>query len=133
MANNFLKYSNLTYDEIVQQIRDKLNSDPRFQNFRESAIAQLMVEIFAGTVDLVNFNIERSAEEGFMDTAKRKSSVILLARSLGYVVTRPIPANTSIKIKLKGDFRDLISSSDKLQIPAQSIFTYNGLKYLLKK
>jgi len=133
MATNFLKYTSLTYDSILQQITDKFNSDSRFANFRQSAIASLMAEIFAGVADLVNYNLERRAEEAFLDTAKLKSSVILLSRMLGYVMQRPIPASATLKIKLKGDFSSIISTTDKLQIPLQSSFSYGGYKFILKK
>lgn len=133
MATNFLKYTSLTYDSILQQITDKFNSDSRFANFRQSAIASLMAEIFAGVADLVNYNLERRSEETFLDTAKLKSSVILLSRMLGYVMQRPIPASATLKIKLKGDFSSIISTTDKLQIPLQSSFSYGGYKFILKK
>jgi len=128
---NFLKYSGLTYDEIVRQVTDKLNSDERFANFRESAIAQTLVEIFAGTVDIINYNLERRAEESFFDTARLRSSVMLLARSLGYVIQRPIPAEATIKLKIKGPLQDL-SSNGTIQIPAHAVFSYNGIKFVLK-
>jgi len=132
MARNFLQYSGLTYEEIIQQVNDKLNSDERFANFRESAIAQTLVEIFAGTVDIVNYYLERRAEESFFDTARLRSSVIMLARQLGYVVQRPVPAEASIKLKLKGNFAGIVNANDQLQIPFQSVFSFGGFKYILK-
>ena len=89
-----------------------------FDNFRESAIAQTLVEIFAGTVDVVNYYLDRRAEECFFDTARLRSSAIMLSRSLGYDVTRPIPATATLKIKLKGDLDGVITSpEDIIQIP----------------
>ena len=128
---NFLKYTSLTYDELVRQIGDRLNSDERFANFRESAISKTLIEIFAGTVDIVNYNLERRAEESFMDTARLRSSVMLLARSLGYVIQRPVPAETTIKIKIKGELN--LNPDTTIQIPIHSVFSYNGLKFILKK
>jgi len=128
---NFLKYTGLTYDEIVRQVTDKLNSDERFANFRESAIAQTLVEIFAGAVDIVNYNLERRAEESFFDTARLRSSVMLLARSLGYVIQRPVPAEATIKLKIKGQLT--LNANATVQIPIHSVFSYNGLKFVLKK
>ncbi|MDD5650581.1 MAG: hypothetical protein PHF86_09230 [Candidatus Nanoarchaeia archaeon] len=52
---------------------------------------------------------------------------------LGYVMQRPIPASATLKIKLKGDFSSIISTTDKLQIPLQSSFSYGGYKFILKK
>ena len=134
MAQNFLKYSSLTYDEIIQQVNDKLQSDPRFDNFRESAIAQTLVEIFAGTADIVNYYIERRAEECFFDTARLRSSVILLARSLGYDVQRAIPASAKLKFRLYGNMTTAVKNPDeKIQIPFQTVFTYEDQKYILKQ
>lgn len=134
MARNFLKYSGLTYDQIIRQVNDKLNSDERFANFRESAIAQSLVEIFAGAADLVNYYIERRAEECFFDTAQLRSSVILLARSLGYDVQRAVPATAKLRIKFSGDLSsDVTDSGDTVQIPFHTVFTYEDQKYILKQ
>lgn len=138
-ASNFLKYTNLDYADIVQQISSRISSDSRFQNIKESSITQTLIEIFAGCVDLVTYYLQRRSEEVFVDTAKLRSSVILLARQLGYVVTRPIPAQTNIKVILQGDFTDLINGENpdiesgyKIQIPYHQNFTYDGNNYILK-
>jgi len=73
---NFLNYTGLTYKDIVDAINTKLSQDRSFDNFRESAFAQIMLEIFAGTADLTNYLLERRAEESFFTTAKLQSSVI---------------------------------------------------------
>lgn len=135
MAENFLKYTNLTYDTIDAQIRDKINADTRFDNPRESAIFQTITEIFSGTTDLVNYYIQRRAEECYFDTAQLKSSIILLARQLGYVVTRPTPAKSKLKIVLEGDFTDVfapVSAGDnKIQLPYYSKFSHGGKDFVL--
>jgi uncharacterized phage protein gp47/JayE len=134
MATNFLKYSSLTYDDIIRQINDKLASDSRFDNFREGSIAQTLVEIFAGTVDLINFYIERRAEECYFDTARLRSSVILLARSLGYDVQRAVPASAKIKMKIKGDLSTQITDPEEtIQIPFHTVFTFEDQSYVLKQ
>lgn len=135
MAENFLKFTGLTHDEILSQIRDKLNADTRFDNPRESAIFQTLIEIFAGSTDITNYYLQRRAEECYFDTAQLKSSIILLARQLGYVTTRPIPASAKLKIILEGDFRNVFDSSpsadNKIQLPYYSKFTMDGKDYVL--
>jgi len=135
MATNF-KYTNVEYADIVREIQDRLNADPRFDNYRESAIVQQLIEIFAGAVDITNYYLQRRAEECYFDTAQLRSSVILLSRQLGYVVQRPIPATAKLKFKLKGDFSDLgldTGFATKVQIPFHSVFTYEGFDLILKK
>ena len=130
MATNFLNYAKISYDEIVSQINDKLKADDRFANFRESSIAQMMVEIFSATVELMTHHIERRAEETFFDTAQLRSSVISLSRQLGYSIQRPIPAQASIQITVKGDISsNLGDNGSALQIPLQSIFSYTDLNF----
>lgn len=130
---NFLKYSSLTYQNIIDQVNARLAADSRFDNFRESAIAQTMVEIFAGCVDINNFYIERRAEESYFDTARLKSSIIMLARQLGYVVKRPVPAEANIKFEIApGLAAELINPGDLIQIPFQRVFTYKGNKFIAK-
>lgn len=130
---SFLKYTGLTYADILKQITDKLKADKRFDNFRESAIAQTMIEIFAGTADLVNYYIERQAEESFFETAQRKSSSILNSRNLAYDITRPIPASANITINIKGDMQGKIVAGRKIQMPVFSKFSYQGTNFILKK
>lgn len=132
-TQNILKYTGLDYTTILQQITNALKANPRFDNFRESAIAQTINEIFAGTADLINYYVQRQAEESFFETSQRDSSAILSSRNLAYDVTRPIPATTTIKIVIKGDMRSLIQAGRKLQIPVFSKFTYNNSNFILKK
>lgn len=135
MADNFLKYTGLNYSEIYAQIRDRINADSRFDNFRESAIAQTLIEIFAGTTDIANYYIQRRAEECYFDTAQLKSSVISLSRQLGYVVTRQQPAKMKMKIILEGDFTGMFDTTpgadNKIQIPYYSKFTIDGKDFVL--
>ena len=131
---NFLNYTKLTFSELIQEINDRLKSDDRFRNFRESAISQTMLEIFASLTDLVNYYLERRAEEQFMDTAQLRSSVISLASQLGYVVIRPVPANTSLSMTIKGPLPSgLLAGTDKITIQKYDTnFTYDGFGFVSK-
>ena len=136
MAGQFLNYTNLTYNEIVKQVRDRLREDPekRFDNFLESSVAQTMIEIFAASTDLTNYYLERRAEEQFLDTARLKSSVIQLSKILGYVIQRAVPAESSAKIVLKGPLPSGINTGDFVEFPQyNTTFTYNGNPFILKK
>lgn len=135
MDENFLKYTELTFNSIYKQIFDKINSDSRFDNPRESSIFQTIIELFAGCTDIINYYIQRRAEECYFDTANLKSSIILLSRMLGYDITRPIPAKCKIKIILKGNFEDIFDSTNgadnKIQIPYYTKFYHDNSDFLL--
>ena len=112
MKENKLKYTGLTYDEIYRQVNDLIKADSRFDNFRESAIAQTLIEIFAGSTDIINYYIQRRAEECFFDTAQLKSSVISKSRELAYDITRATPATSTITLTIKGDIANKLTSSN---------------------
>lgn len=131
MSQNPLNYTNLSYSEIKSDIISRMSQDSRFSNFTESQLYSVLMEIFAATTDFTNYYVERRAEESFLDTAKLRSSIINLSKMLGYVIRRPIPASTSIKITLKtlplGATAGQTINFDKF-----SPFTFNGLNFVLK-
>jgi len=129
-----LGYSKLTYNDIVNQITSRLNADAEFQTFREASMAKTMLELFSGIGDMVNYYIERRAEESYLETAKLRSSVIQLSKQLGYIVQRPIPANASMSMTLIGDDAAWsgVVAGDSFQLPIYSSFTYNGNNFTLK-
>ena len=133
MSRNELKYTSLTHEDILRQIYDRFLKTPdgetnhKFDNFRESAIAQTLMEIFAGVVDINNYYIQRRAEECYFDTAQLKSSVISLSRMFGYVMNRREPSKAKIRMIIDGDIGD-----NQIQIPYYSKFSFNGNPFILK-
>tara|TARA_R110001592_G_scaffold243633_1_gene504641 strand:+ start:1292 stop:3694 length:2403 start_codon:yes stop_codon:yes gene_type:complete len=136
MSKQFLNYSNLSFNEIVSQLNDRLREDPekRFDNFLESSVAQTMIEIFAASTDMTNYYIERRAEEQFLDTARLKSSIIQLSKILGYVIQRSIPAQSSVKFLIKGPLPSGILPGETITFSKYlTTFKYNGNPFILKK
>lgn len=133
MANNLLKYSNISYEEIVQQIIEKMVADPRFDNVRESDIGLMINEIFGGVSEFLLHYLERRTEESWLDTSKLRGSGIVNARSLGYSVQRAIPAQCKLSITLKGNLANIVTAvGNVIQIPQYSPFSYRGYNYILK-
>ena len=127
-------YANMTFSDIMSQIQARLANDPKFANFSESAIAQTILEIFAGVNDMTNYYIERRAEETFLDTARLQSSVVGLTKSIGYVPVRPIPAKANIKIILKGPLPLTLSAGDIIGFDSNQInLSYNGFNFIFTK
>ena len=132
VSNSDIKYTSLTVEDILQQVYDRFLKRPngenndKFDNFRESAIAQTLIEIFAGVTDINNYYIQRRAEECYFDTAQLKSSVISLSRMLGYVMNRKEPSRANLRMIIEGDIED-----SQIQIPYYSKFSYDGNPYVL--
>lgn len=131
-TRNPLSYTNLTYQQILDNFRSKLNSDPRFENFRESAIATTVFEMMAASLDMINYNIERQAEESYLDTARRMSSAILLSRMIGYAPVRPIPASTSLTMTINGPLPAGLTAGSILYLNRKTEFNHDGLPFILR-
>lgn len=132
MAQNPLNYTNITYDSLLEFMRSRLNSDPRFENFKQSQIATTLLEMMAGVVEMNNFYIERQAEEQYFDTAKRMSSAILLARNIGYNPTRPVPASTALTMTISGPLPAGLTAGAILYLNSKTQFVYDSKPFILK-
>ena len=97
-----LDYSKVTHEQLLEQFKNRIISDPKFKDMSAAAIYQMYMEMMAGTFDMLHFYLGRTAEEMFLDSAKLDSSVIKLSKNLGYNPKRAIPATANIAIKLKG-------------------------------
>lgn len=127
-----IDYVNMTYDQMIEKIKNQLASDPKFANIRESGIFTTLVEIFLNAVDISNFYIQNQANECFLDTAKLYSSVILLSRMLGYVPARPEPASSALTIEIVGPLSNDLVPGDVLYFNRKTSFTYNNTPFILK-
>lgn len=97
-----LDYSKVTHEQLLEQFKNRIISDPRFKDMSAAAIYQMYMEMMAGTFDMLHFYLGRTAEEMFLDSAKLDSSIIKLSKNLGYNPKRAIPATANIAIRLKG-------------------------------
>lgn len=97
-----LDYTKVSHEQLLEQFKNRIISDPKFKDMSAAAIYQMYIEMMAGTFDMLHFYLGRTAEEMFLDSAKLDSSIIKLAKNLGYNPKRAIPATANIAIKLNG-------------------------------
>lgn len=136
---NQFSYTDLTYQDIVAKLTDKFLNDPRYSHFVESDIAPMVLELFAGMTDIINYNIERTAEESYFSTLKRYRSASKLAGDLGYDIQRPVPAKANIKFQIYAKQAlktDTTNSSEfargkTIFIPKNTDFIYDGMRFVL--
>lgn len=127
-----MNYLNVTYEQLLQDFRARLNSDPRFKNIGSATIYGMFQEMLCACMDMTNFYMQRTAEEGFISTARLDSSVIKHGKNLGYNPRRAVPARCELIIRLKGPLPEAL-------VPGSEIFfnqeitdlSFNGNKYIL--
>lgn len=129
-----LDYTKVTHEQLLDQFRNRLLTDPRYKNLSAAAIFQLYMEMMTGTFDMLHFYLGRTAEEMFFDSARLDSSVIKLAKNLGYNPKRAIPATAEIAIKLNGPLPANAAAGDTIWFNNELLeLSFNNLPYKLDR
>jgi hypothetical protein len=71
---------------------------PEWINTDASDFGITLIELFAYMGDMLNYYIDRSANEGFISTATQRSSVLSLAQLLGYTPSVATPATVTLTL-----------------------------------
>ena len=97
-----MELTNLTFEtvkeELIQQVKEKYPD--QWNDFLESNLGVVFIELMAGITDKLAFYINQLANEMFFATAKQRQSVIKIAKMLGYTPKRAIPATGLVNFSL---------------------------------
>ena len=124
-------------EDMLAQITDVF---PSWTSRDPADFGIVLIELFAYMGDLINYYIDRSANEAFMTTASQRDSVLYLARLLGYnpttvgaatvtlkffntnTVTKTIPAGTQVATSASttGGTQIIFETNSAVTIPAIS-------------
>ena len=80
-------------DDMISRISDFL---PDWTSRDPADFGIVLIELFAYMGDILNYYIDRSANEAFMTTASQRDSVLYLARLLGYNPTTVIASSVTL-------------------------------------
>lgn len=126
-----LNYVNYNFEDLVTQLTNRLKESATWKDTYRSGTGQMIIELFAYVGNLVLYNLERVAQEGYIGTALNRSSVINLVRLLGYNPKRAISAVGSVTFtlaapKLAVVFFPGVSSPNTVRLE-----TASGIKYVV--
>ncbi len=131
-----MNYLNVTYEQLLEDFKNRLMADDRFKNIGSSTIYGMFQEMLLACMDMTNYYMQRTAEEAFITTARLDSSVIKHAKNLGYNPRRPVPAQAELIIRLKGPLPKELAN--KSAAGTKIIFnqdltdlSFNGYKFIL--
>ena len=89
-----LNYTNQDYYSLKDRLRTLLRTQyaDKFNDFFESSLGLMLVEMWAFIADTVNFKIDQMANELFIDTVTEVENAFRLAKLVGFAPTPPIAA-----------------------------------------
>ena len=121
-ANNTLRVTGLDFDTIRGNLRDFIADKPAFKDydFNSSAIGTLL-DLLAYNTYYNAFHLNMAVNEGFIDSAQLRNSVVSRAKSLGYTPRSARGATASINLKFPNANTTTVTGS--LTIPKGQTFT----------
>ena len=108
MTNPQLNIGNLDFDDIKTSLKEYLKGQDTFKdyNFEGSGMSTLLDVLSYNTLYYA-FYSNMIANEMFLDTAQKLSSVISLAKPLGYVVPGARSARARVQVRAAGESNEI--------------------------
>lgn len=92
-----IDYTSRDYDSIREDLINLIPSyAPQWTTRDPADFGIVLLEMFAYIGDLINYYIDRAANEAFLSTASQRQSILNIANLLGYTPTSRIPATVEV-------------------------------------
>lgn len=113
-ANSNIQITDLDFDTIKNNLKNYLKSQNtlRDYNYEGSALSTLL-DVLAYNTQYQAFYTNMAANEMFLDTAIQRSSVVSLAKSLGYTPKSVIAPSATVNIEVN----NVLASNPQLVLP----------------
>ena len=104
LKNSWVGYLDRGYFKIKQSILNKVRSRvPEITDFSETNLFVIIISIFAGLTEQVNYYIDQLMRESFITTARRYTSMVRLTRLIDYRLKAANPASVDLTVTLLDD------------------------------
>jgi hypothetical protein len=126
-TENPLSYTDYDFDNLKTQLINRLKETDAWRDTYESATGMMIIEFYAFVGNLVLYNLERRAEECYINTAQHRSSILNLVKLINYSPKRKVSATGTLQFS--------ISAHTKIvHIPQYTeCQTADGVKYLTER
>lgn len=98
LTNPWVGYLDRSYQQVKVSLLTRLGtSNPEITDYSESNPMIIMIDMFSGLLEDVNYYIDQMAREAFLETAEEYVSIIRLIKPLDYRVHLSYPAGVNLK------------------------------------
>jgi hypothetical protein len=96
-----IEYTNNDFASLKEALLTKIPQlAPSWTNLNEGEMGMAILNMVAGVGDMLDFYINRSAEEMFLPLARSRESVKNIARLIDYRLSRPVAARTTLRFSV---------------------------------
>jgi len=104
MSTNYqkdIKYTNRDFSSIREDLINFIKQYyPDYGNFSDTSSSMMLLELVAYVGDVLNFYMDESFKELFLDTAKERKNLIALGKLLGYKYKGKVPSVVDIEVSI---------------------------------
>lgn len=135
LDNKWVTYLDRSYKSIKTSILNRVKTIvPEMTDLSESNLFVILVSIFSGLIEQINYYVDNIARESYITTARRYSSIIKLTRLIDYRVRAKISAKVDIRITAIGSDGLPVNLNNNYSIPIGTIFSdSSGVEFITTK
>jgi hypothetical protein len=126
VKNPWVGYLNRSYAAIKASVLARLKiAAPEVTDYSESNILIVIIGIFAGIGELLNYYIDSMAREGFLETAKKLISVHKIVRLINYRIRSSISSTVDLTFTSLGtdNLPQVVALGETITIPRDTQVT----------
>lgn len=124
LTQNWVGYLQRSYQQIKASLISRL--PPEITDHSESNDLIIILSHFAGVAEMINLWIDRMGEEAFLGTARRFSSVVRLAKTIGYLPQAANPSSGYLQLTVTDSVGVITPLNTTVIIPASTKFKSIG-------
>lgn len=132
LNNPWVSYITRSHLQIKNSILKRVGElVPEMTDHSESNILVVLISMFSGIAEMLNYYIDNMAREAFISTARRYSSVVKHTRLIDYRIKAAIPSSVDLTINFLTslDLPEVVTT--EFTIPAGTIFkTENNIEFI---
>jgi len=120
MANQRIVTTNLDFDAIKTNLKNFMQGQSQFQDYDfEGSSLSLLLDVLAYNTHYNALHTNLAINESFIDSAAKRSSVVSIAKELGYVPSSATCSTATIDLIIANP----VGTDQLLELPKYSLFT----------
>ena len=128
LQNNWVGYLDRSAEQIKEAVKQKMITVlPELYDESDNNPQNIIIDIFAGMTEMLNYYIDSYARESFIGTAQMYKSMVNLTRVLDYRIKTNYPPTVDLRFTLNEP------ATVDIQIPRNTAVTNGQFNYLTDK
>jgi hypothetical protein len=116
--NQWINYISRSYSQIKASVNRSMDTvTPEITDRTNSNMLMVIVDIFAGVAEMINYYIDTTAREIFLPTARRFSSILKIAAQANYHGKARTSASALLTFTAKNESDETITATTPFTIP----------------